>query len=71
MRNSQQPKTTGLIRADDQQCTVEIGQNAYFSPSWTAISGDRGRRFSGSWTPFQTDRGRRFKLIVDDCGACE
>jgi hypothetical protein len=40
--------------------------SAYFSPSWTVVSGDRGRRFRGTWTLFQADRGRRFSLNVDD-----
>lgn len=28
--------------------------DAYFSPSWTPISVDRGRQFSRAWTPFQS-----------------
>lgn len=41
---------------------------AYFRPSRTAVSADRGRRFRRTWTPFQADRGRRFSLSVDDPG---
>jgi transposase len=40
---------------------IEIREIAYFSPSWTVVSGDRGRRFRGTWTLFQADRGRRFR----------
>jgi AraC-like DNA-binding protein len=42
---------------------------AYFSPTWTAISADRGRHFRRTWTLFQADRGRRFSLNVDDPGS--
>jgi flavin reductase (DIM6/NTAB) family NADH-FMN oxidoreductase RutF len=39
---------------------------AYFSPTWTVISADRGRGFRGTWTAFQAERGRRFSVNVDD-----
>jgi transposase len=38
---------------------------AYFAPSRTPISRDRGQRFTGRRTPFHAERGQRFSLIAD------
>ena len=38
---------------------------AYFTPSRTAISRDRGQRFTTRRTPFHADRGQRFSVMAD------
>ena len=61
-----QPHSEGVQQGGTKVFNHVELNSAYFSPSWTPISDDRGRCFRGTWTAFQTDRGRRFSLIVDD-----
>ena len=42
---------------------------AYFTPSRTPISRDRGQRFTARRTPFHADRGQRFSVMADSCCA--
>ncbi|MBP7159580.1 MAG: hypothetical protein KBA36_12315 [Thermomonas sp.] len=42
---------------------------AYFTPSRTPISRDRGQRFTARRTPFHADRGQRFSVMADSGNA--
>ena len=42
---------------------------AYFTPSRTPISRDRGQHFTSRRTPFHADRGQRFSVMADSCSA--
>lgn len=42
---------------------------AYFTPSRTPISRDRGQRFTARRTPFHADRGQRFSVMADSGSA--
>jgi len=44
---------------------VRVGLGAYFTPSRTPISWDRGQRFTTRRTPFHSDRGQRFSVMAD------
>ena len=39
--------------------------SAYFTPSRTPISRDRGQHFTARRTPFHADRGQRFSVMAD------
>ena len=40
-------------------------KDAYFTPSRTPVSRDRGQRFTARRTPFHADRGQRFSVMAD------
>ena len=42
---------------------------AYFTPSRTPVSRDRGQRFTARRTPFRADRGQRFSVKADSGNA--
>ena len=69
-RDFNAPTGSRSVRANepihDMGVRLIFDEDAYFSPSWTVVSADRGRHFRRTWTLFQADRGRRFSLIVDD-----
>ena len=52
-----------------QQLLRSMDALAYFTPSRTPISRDRGQRFTARRTPFHADRGQRFSLMADSGSA--
>jgi hypothetical protein len=52
-----------------EQRTRAITPPAYFTPSRTPISRDRGQRFTARRTPFHADRGQRFSVMADSGNA--
>jgi len=55
-----------LRALDQQRAQVRVASlGAYFTPSRTPISRDRGQHFTSRRTPFHADRGQRFSVMAD------